>query len=87
VFQLVNPKAWAVALIVTVAYTEPENYLPSLILLIAIFAAVNLPSISVWALGGVALRRVLGKGRRIAVFNIFMALLLIGSMIPVLVGG
>ena len=85
-FQLVNPKAWAVALIVTVSYTDPGNYVPSLILMIAVFAMVNLPSISVWAIFGVALRRVLGEGRRIAVFNIVMALLLIGSMIPVLLG-
>ena len=83
-FQLVNPKAWAVALIVTVSYTDPENYLPSLILMIMLFAAINLPAISVWALSGVALRRILGKGNRIAVFNIAMAMLLVVSMAVVL---
>jgi threonine/homoserine/homoserine lactone efflux protein len=84
-FQLVNPKAWAVALIVTVTYTDPQNYLPSLIAMIALFALVNLPAISVWALSGVALRSLLAKGNRIALFNAAMALLLVGSMAVVLV--
>ena len=83
-FQLVNPKAWAVALIVTVSYTTPDAYLTSLLTMIALFAAVNLPSIGVWAVSGAALRRMLGTGRRIAVFNTAMAVLLVGSMIPVL---
>jgi len=84
--QLLNPKAWAVALIVTVSYTDPQNYLPSLISMILLFAVVNLPSISVWALSGVALRRILGAGQRIVAFNIAMALLLVVSMAAVLLG-
>jgi len=83
-FQLVNPKAWAVALIVTVSYTEPGRFLTSLLVMILLFAVVSIPSLSVWALSGAALRRTLSQGRRIAVFNIAMALLLVGSMIPVL---
>ena len=85
-FQLVNPKAWAVALIVTVSYTDPAHYLASLLLTILLFAVVNLPAISVWAVSGAALGRFIGEGRRLAVFNIVMALLLIGSMAPVLLG-
>lgn len=85
-FQLVNPKAWAVALIVTVSYTDPDRYLTSLILMILIFAVVNLPSISVWALSGVLLRQIMGGGRWVVAFNILMALLLVGSMAPVLLG-
>lgn len=85
-FQLVNPKAWAVALIVTVSYTNPADYMVSLIAMILLFALVNIPAISVWAVSGAALRRTLGRGRRIAVFNIAMAALLVGSMVPVLLG-
>jgi len=84
--QLLNPKAWAVALIVTVTYTTPEAYMPSLLLMITIFALVNIPTISIWALSGAALRRALATGNRIVWFNIAMALLLVGSMIPVLLG-
>ncbi len=85
-FQLVNPKAWAVALVVTVSYTQPSSYLASLILMILVFAAVNLPSISFWAVFGVALRRFLDDSRKIRAFNIAMALLLVGSIVPVLLG-
>lgn len=83
-FQLVNPKAWTVALIVTVSYTDPSRYLSSLMLLIAVFAVVNVPSIGVWSLSGQALRRALGEGRRIVWFNGAMAVLLVASMMPVL---
>ncbi len=83
-FQLLNPKAWAVALIVTVSYIDPQNHLPSLIAMITLFAAINLPAISVWAIFGVALRRLLGEGNRIAIFNVAMALLLVASMAVVL---
>jgi threonine/homoserine/homoserine lactone efflux protein len=86
VFQLLNPKAWAVALIVTVAYTDPADYLNSLMVMILLFGIVNLPSISVWAVSGNLLRTVLEQGRRMIVFNILMAVLLVGSMIPVLLG-
>ncbi len=85
-FQLLNPKAWAVALIVTVSYTDPDRYITSLIAMIALFALVNLPSISIWAISGNLLRTILRHGRRMAVFNIVMAVLLVGSMIPVLLG-
>ncbi|KZK98830.1 hypothetical protein PsAD14_02384 [Pseudovibrio sp. Ad14] len=76
------------ALIVTVSYTSAENYMTSLMLLIAVFAVVNIPStstsISIWALSGSALRTLLAKGNRIALFNVSMALLLITNMAPVL---
>jgi len=82
--QLLNPKAWTVALIVTVAYLAPEAGVGQLLVLIAIFAVVNIPSISIWALSGHGLRRVLAKERRIAAFNVAMAILLVVSMIPAL---
>lgn len=84
--QLVNPKAWAVALVATVSYTVPERFAASLLAMTFIFAAVNIPSISVWALSGAALHRHLTHGRRIMVFNVAMAVLLVGSMMPVLLG-
>lgn len=83
-FQLVNPKAWAVALVVTVSYTDPARFTASLLATIALFALVNIPSISLWALSGASLRRVLAQGRRIAAFNTVMAVLLVASMAPAL---
>jgi threonine/homoserine/homoserine lactone efflux protein len=85
--QWLNPKAWAVALIATVAYTTPDNYLINLILLVVLFALVNIPTISVWALSGAALRSWLSKGKRIVFFNYTMSILLVGSIIPMLIDG
>ncbi|WP_193367085.1 LysE family translocator [Pelagibius marinus] len=87
--QWLNPKAWAVALIVTVSYAAPApgaataDTAASLLLVIFFFALVNLPSISLWAASGMALRRLLNEPRRLRRFNLVMALLLVLSMAPV----
>ncbi len=85
-FQLVNPKAWTVALIVTVSYTDPSRYLASLMLLILVFAVVNVPSIGVWSISGQMLKRLLGEGKYVVPFNVAMAVLLVASMMPVFIG-
>lgn len=88
--QWLNPKAWAVALIVTVSYTAPgltmTDYMASLLLVIFFFGLVNLPSISIWAISGVALRRFLDNPVRLRWFNRAMALLLVAAMVPVFFG-
>ncbi|NDV28128.1 LysE family translocator [Desulfovibrio sp. JC010] len=78
--QFLNPKAWTVSLIITATYTTPTNYIPSLILLLPLFAMTIIPSVSVWAISGSALRKCLSKGNWITVFNTSMALLLVVSM-------
>ena len=86
--QWLNPKAWTVALILTVSYTTPgsstADYVTSLLLVIFCFAMVNLPSISLWALSGVALRWMFEDPVRLRRFNLAMALLLVLSMAPVM---
>jgi len=55
------------------------------VLLVAVvFAAVNLPSVSVWAWAGHALQAWLSDPRRLMVFNRMMAVLLLASLLPVL---
>lgn len=83
-FQWVNPKAWAAALIVTISYVFPGALIPSLLKMILLFALVNIPSIGLWALSGSALRRFLRDRRRLMVFNMSIASLLVLSMIPIL---
>ncbi|WP_308915709.1 LysE family translocator [Jannaschia sp. LMIT008] len=85
-FQLVNPKAWAVALILPVTYIVPDAYLVSLAVLIALFFVVNVPAMSAWVVAGASLTRVLAAGNRIAWFNGAMALLLVLSMAWMLFG-
>lgn len=82
-FQWVNPKAWAMSLGAVAAYA-PERSLFAVGIVAAVFACVNLPSVSVWTLAGGALRRWLTSPARLAVFNWTMAVLLVASLVPVL---
>lgn len=82
-FQWVNPKAWVMALVAISAYTSPQNYLVSVLLVALVFGLVNLPSVSVWALFGVAMRRFLSNLKVVRVFNVTMALLLVASIWPI----
>ncbi len=81
-FQWVNPKAWAMALGAVAAYV-PEPSVWAYAAVAAVFAGVNLPSVSIWAGAGQGLRRWLeGPGRR-GMFNWGMAGLLVLSLWPV----
>jgi threonine/homoserine/homoserine lactone efflux protein len=81
-FQWVNPKAWAMALGAVSAYvTEPSVWAYAAVAMV--FAAVNLPSVSVWAGAGQAMRRWLETPARLRAFNWTMAGLLVLSLWPV----
>lgn len=82
-FQWVNPKAWAMALTAVSVYA-PTQSLGAIILVAVIFGAVNCPSVGVWVTIGQQVRRILGNARRLRLFNITMATLLILSLYPVL---
>lgn len=82
-FQWVNPKAWAMALGATSAYAG-DGGLMAVTIVAVVFAATNLPSVSVWAAMGEALRGWLSDPARLRVFNWTMAGLLVVSLIPVL---
>ncbi|MCV2890835.1 LysE family translocator [Ruegeria aquimaris] len=85
-FQWVNPKAWAMALTAISAYA-PGQTLVAVLLVAAIFGAVNLPSVSTWTVMGQQMARILTNPRRLTMFNWSMALLLVGSLYPVLFPG
>jgi threonine/homoserine/homoserine lactone efflux protein len=82
-FQWVNPKAWVMAVSAIATYTQPEAYIASVLLISFVFGAVNLPSVSSWAVFGVAMRRLLTNPRAVRVFNITMAVLLVASLWPI----
>ena len=54
------------------------------LLVAAVFGLVNIPSIAVWAGFGAAMSDVLRDPVRVRVFNIAMALALVGSLYPVI---
>ena len=81
-FQWVNPKAWAMAL--GAISTYGQGGVASVVLVCAVFACVNLPSVALWAFAGERLRVLLADPRRLARFNWTMAGLLVLSLWPVL---
>ena len=83
-FQWVNPKAWTMALTAVSVFSQSCS-LESVALVAAIFGLVNLPSISVWAILGQQLRRMLTSHFRQRAFNLIMAALLLGSLYPIFV--
>lgn len=83
-FQWVNPKAWVMAVTAMATYTTEQSYLTSVFIVGAIFAIVNVPSVSSWAGFGSALRQWLSDPVRLKWFNITMAVLLVLSLWPML---
>lgn len=83
-FQLVNPKAWAMALVAMGAYVSAGAPVLTIMIVTAAFMVVGLPSATLWTGFGIALRRLLADPRRLRVFNIVMGLLLVASLWPLL---
>ncbi|MEF9897358.1 MAG: LysE family translocator [Pseudomonas sp.] len=83
-FQWVNPKAWVMAVGAITTYTPAQGYVTNVIVIAALFALVNLPSVCVWVMFGSALRTVLQNPRWLMLFNLLMAALLVISLYPLL---
>jgi threonine/homoserine/homoserine lactone efflux protein len=83
-FQWVNPKAWVMAITAMAVYTNPDHPFVSVALISIAFTIVNLPSVSVWAGFGTALRGFLMDPARLKWFNIAMGLLLTATLWPML---
>jgi len=84
-FQWVNPKAWIMGITAISGYA-PQTFgvVGGAALVAVIFCAVNFPSVTVWAWMGMQLRRWLGTAKRLRIFNITMAVLLVASLYPML---
>lgn len=81
-FQWVNPKAWMMAVTGVTAFRLHDNLLINALSLTLAFAIVNLPSITVWAAFGLAVRRFLSGPTMLRAFNWTMAALLVASIVP-----
>ena len=85
IFQWVNPKAWVMATGAIAAYTSLNADMTWQVLYIALnFLVVAFPSVGIWLLFGLVLKRFLQDPRHQRLFNISMALLLVLSMLPVI---
>ncbi|HCF0703780.1 TPA: LysE family translocator [Pseudomonas aeruginosa] len=83
-FQWVNPKAWIMAIGAIATYAPAEGGVLAVIVIAALYALVNAPSVAVWAAFGTTLRRWLTDRRHLRIFNIAMAILLVLSLYPLL---
>ena len=86
IFQLVNPKGVTVIISSVTAYTSSANTVASeVFLLFVVFSLVTVGSTLTWTLFGLVIRQVLDTEKRLRVFNITMASLLLVSLLPVVI--
>jgi len=83
-FQWINPKAWAFTTSVVAVYVPPSDFFFNLCVAALICGLTTLPSVSLWTIFGVALRRWLQQPAAVRRFNMTMALLLVASLYPML---
>lgn len=84
-FQWVNPKAWVVATGAITAYTSVSaDFFAQVIYIALAFLIVAIPSLSIWLIFGVGIKRYLKSASHQRTFNLSMALLLVCSVLPVL---
>ncbi|MBP1147755.1 threonine/homoserine/homoserine lactone efflux protein [Pseudomonas sp. PvP027] len=84
-FQWVNPKAWIMAIGAISTYTPMQGYFYNVVVISAVFALINLPSVGVWAGFGSLLRNVLRDPLGLSIFNGVMAALLVASLYPLFI--
>ncbi|MFK7865307.1 MAG: LysE family translocator [Pseudohongiellaceae bacterium] len=83
-FQWVNPKAWVLAIGATATYTVAnDSYGLQVLIISIIFLIFGSPCIMLWLWFGSELKRFLQKPGSVRIFNVTMALLLMGSLLPV----
>lgn len=81
-FQWVNPKSWIVAISAVSSFSFlSDSPLVNGLILSAVFVVISLPCVGTWMIAGGSIRGILNTPTRIAWFNRFMSLLLVGSVI------
>ncbi|MCW9054143.1 MAG: LysE family translocator [Motiliproteus sp.] len=80
-FQWINPKAWSMALAAISIYNLSASW-QGILIISAVFAAVNIPSVTFWAAAGKQSQIFLRNPTRIRYFNVTMAVLLLASTLP-----
>lgn len=85
-FQWVNPKAWVLVVGAVSTYAPRDGFALNVAVLAVLLGLVNAPSICVWAAFGTMLRPMLTDPRRVRMFNMAMAALLLFSLLPILKG-
>ena len=86
IFQSVNPKAWVICITaVSLFYPEQENIFIGTSFMVVMSTIINIPSISMWAIGGSIIKRYLSNKKLKKTIEWFLALLLIGTAISIII--
>lgn len=84
-FQFINPKGVVMAITVISSFISPDHdYFTQFLMVMMCFTLVTLMAVLCWAGFGVMIRGLIDTPLRLRVFNITMAALLIGSIMPVM---
>ena len=83
-FQLINPKAWVMAVSAYAIYVPAVSGYLQVIMVAAAFTAIGIPSSLVWVLFVLNLRKVLRVPTCRRIFNAGMAIALVASSAPLL---
>ncbi len=85
IFQLVNPKGVSVIISSVTAYTSSANAVASEVFILSIvFSFVTVGSTCTWTLFGLIIKKILNTRKRLRIFNITMAGLLLASLLPII---
>lgn len=85
-FQWVNVKGVLLGISGVAAFTRPGDFTVTFTVLLVLATLATLVSVLVWTSFGTGLRRLLADPRKARVFNVVMAVLLLASLYPMLVG-
>lgn len=83
-FQWINPKAWTMAVAATSQFIRPEAPFATAALVAGSFCALGLGSSATWTYAGQAIARWLTTDRRLKLFNLVMAGLIVLSVVQML---
>ena len=83
-FQWVNPKAWVIAIGAFAAFTIKDNVSESVVAIVLAYLTMGLICMGLWLVLGQILQRFFRVEKRIRLFNIAMAFLLVLSVIPMI---
>lgn len=81
-FQWVNPKGLVAVFSAISIFIHPERAVSDVFIVALVFFAVSIGAVVSWTAFGTALRVLLGDQRKVRIFNIAMALLLVVSIAP-----
>ena len=85
-FQFVNPKAWVICITaVSLFYPEKENIFIGTFFMVAMSTIINIPSISIWALGGSVIRKYLNNDKLKKTIEWLLAILLVATAISIII--